>query len=124
MAQSRLVPALKLAPSDSSSSPILSESRVGVPSSSMRSERLAVPGSAGGIGGVAAVDQQREVDDRRGVALGQHDLQAVGKRRLLHRRQLERHGLAQGRRFGAVELGVGLQVGRDTAALQARSRRR
>ena len=45
VAQSRLEPAPKLALSDSSSSPILSESRVGVPSSNMRWEKLAVPGA-------------------------------------------------------------------------------
>src|SRR5262249_23006458 len=46
--QSRLAPALKLALNDSSSSPIFSESRVGVPSSSMRNARLAVPGASAG----------------------------------------------------------------------------
>src|SRR5262245_51950760 len=46
--QSRLAPALKFALNDSSSSPILSESRVGVPSSSIRSARLAVPGASAG----------------------------------------------------------------------------
>ena len=45
-APSRLVLAAKLAPSASNCSPIASELRLGVPSSSMRSARLATPGKS------------------------------------------------------------------------------
>src|SRR5579864_3215020 len=51
--------------------------------------KTAGAGSGGWIGGITAIDQQREVYDRSGVALRQNNFQSVGKRCLLHGRQLE-----------------------------------
>ena len=67
--------------------------------------------SGGGIGGIAAFDEQREIDDGRGVALGENNFQAIGKRGLLHGRKLERFGGAFGGRFGTIDGRAGFVVG-------------
>ena len=61
--------------------------------------------SASGVGGVAAFDQQREIDDGRGVALRENDFQAVGERGFLHGRKIERLGGAFRGRLGTIEVG-------------------
>ena len=108
--QSRFAPALKLAPSDSNSSLIFNESRVGVPSSSMRCEKLAVPGP-GRIGCITAVDQQREIHHRRGVPLGQNHFQAVRQSSFLQRGNFSDMGPPSAGSFDRSSL-LGLEVGR------------
>ncbi len=62
---------------------------------------------------ITGIDDHRQVDHGRGVALGQHHFQAVRQGGFLHGRQLQRFGLAQRRRLAAVELGGGRVVGRE-----------
>ena len=88
---------------------------MGVPSSSMRWAKLQVPRAAVESEEKPPIDQQREIHDRSGVALGEDDFQSVGKRGVLHRRKLQRHGRAERRAAWNDRWREGFVSGRDRA---------
>src|SRR5208283_2578498 len=74
--------------------------------------RVAGAGGSGGIGRIAAMKDQREIDDGSSVAFRENDFEAVGEFGFLHGRKIERHGGAESGRMRTIDRLGGLEVGR------------
>ncbi len=112
---------VRVAPSRCSSSLIWMRAARGGALVDHRRGQLGGARRAAGVGGVAGVDQQVEVDDRHGVALHHHQLQAVGQRGALQGGEPGVGGRPRDRQRAPVDVGgEGLQLLAEGADRQHR----